>query len=339
MIEGVMARSAAWQKGRRRTAARLLLYWGPASTPTGQRSAMTPDRSLPSAPNRPGTRLNCKRVPRSCERRWVHRRCAPATVNDFSAMSQTSPWQNSAGPCIVDSMATRPRAHIDPTETATIMSATQALWRRAQERLSVPPWVLLVEVFIGIGWLRAVVEKVIDPSWWDGTVLSGFLVAQADHALPWYGAFLDGVVEPNLVAVSIAVVFAQLFAAVSLLSGWRLLAGLATGAFLNLNFIAAGAVNPSIFYLICQGALVLWILHGWSSARKRPLRLLATGSLLMVALNMPFISTVDPAEVIEDPAMVLITLGILTATASRAGIRHPEASRTDHRPPAQIDAR
>lgn len=201
-------------------------------------------------------------------------------------------------------------------------SPSQAVRDRIARRLTVPPWVLLVQVFIGLGWMRAAVEKIIDPNWWSGAMLEGFLESHEALTLPWYRIFLETVVEPNVLAISVTVVLAQVFAGVALLSGWKVMAGLGIGAFLNLNFVAAGATNPSIFYLVCEAAIVLWILQGESKVRKRPLRLLATASSALVLLNLPFISTLDPASVIEDPAMVLVTLGLLTALASRLGVRY-----------------
>ena len=141
-------------------------------------------------------------------------------------------------------------------------SATNAIRGFVIDRLAVPPWILLVQLFIGVGWLRAAVEKTIDSAWWDGTALNGFLTAQADRVLPWYQPVADLMVAPNVLLVSVVVVLAQLFAAATLLSGRRLRAGIAVGAFLNLNFIAMGAVDPSVFYLICQAVLLLWVLHG-----------------------------------------------------------------------------
>ena len=208
--------------------------------------------------------------------------------------------------------------------TSPVATAIEVLRDTIERRLDMPPWVLLVQAFIGLGWLRAAVEKLIDPSSWSGAVLTGFLAEHADRVLPWYDSLLDTVIAPNLLAVSIIVVVAQLFAGFALLSGWRVPAALAAGAFLNLNFIAAGAVNPSIFYLICQAALLLWILQSDHTVRTRHLRLLATASFAMVLLNVPFISTLDPAMVVEDPAMVLITLGLLTAVASRAGVHYSQ---------------
>lgn len=183
--------------------------------------------------------------------------------------------------------------------------------------------VLLIGVFVGLGWLRAAVEKMIDPAWWSGEALSGFLDLQTGHALLWYQPFLDNVVEPNLILIGIAVVVGQLFAGASLISGWRLSAGLAVGVFLNLNFVAAGAVSPSGFYLICQTALLLWVQHE-RGVRRRSLRLLSTASFAVALLNLPFISTLDPAGVIEDPAIMLVTLGLLVAVASRMGLHATE---------------
>ena len=213
------------------------------------------------------------------------------------------------------------------TAASSDSSPSEALRDQIEQRFRVPPWVLLVEVFIGLGWIRAAVEKIIDLNWWNGAVLTGFLESHSALTLPWYQAFVDNVVEPNILAISVTVVLAQLFAGLSLISGSKVLAGLATGAFLNLSFIAAGAVNPSIFYLVCEAALVLWILQSERRVSKRPLRLLATASFAVALLNVPFITTIDPQAVIEDPAIVLVTLGLLTAVASRVGVRNFEKTR------------
>lgn len=219
-------------------------------------------------------------------------------------------------------MTTHQAAPVEDTPVTTQRRSTlETLRGHIERRLNVPPWVLLVEVFIGFGWLRAAIEKVMDPAWWNGSALREFIEIQLDSALPWYRVFLETVIEPNVFVVSVIVVFAQFFAGVALISGWKVLAGLATGVFLNMHFIAAGAVNPSIFYLVCQIALLLYLLHGESRISRRQLRLLATASFVLVLVNLPFISTIDPAEVIEDPAMVLVTLGLLTAVASRVGAR------------------
>lgn len=212
----------------------------------------------------------------------------------------------------------------EPTvETRSDPSLADAFRLHIKSRLNVPPWVLLVQLFIGLGWLRAAVEKLIDPSWWSGAVITDFLNAHAEVTLPWYQMFVDSLVEPNLAAVTIVVVVAQAFAGIALLTGWRVLPALTTGLFLNLNFVAAGAVNPSLFYVICQMALLLWIFQDETTSTSRPLRLLSTASIALALINVPFISTLDPAAVVEDPAITLATVGLLTAVASRSGVRRP----------------
>ena len=197
----------------------------------------------------------------------------------------------------------------------------------ARSRFSVPSWVLLVELFIGLGWMRAAVEKIIDGLWWDGTVLREFLINHENLTLPWYRGFLSTIVEPYLLLISVVVVVAQLSAGVALVTGRRVMTGLLIGVFLNLNFIAAGAVNPSIFYLICQAAVLLWIMqtrqHG---AATSVLRWMPTASLALLIVNIPFVSTLDPSTVIDDPAMILVLLGLLVGISSRVASIRPADS-------------
>lgn len=221
--------------------------------------------------------------------------------------------------------------NVSPTQT--IARGTNADPSRTREmigsvvrpRFDVPSWVLLVELFIGFGWMRAAVEKIIDPLWWDGTALGEFLTTHADLTLPWYRGFLGTVVEPYLVPISIVVVVAQLFAGVTLVAGRWVMAGLVVGMFLNLNFVAAGAVDPSIFYLISQAAVMLWILqtpHQGDTAGSM-LRWLPTASLVLLVVNLPFVSTLDPSAVIDDPAMILVFFGLLLAVSSRVASIRP----------------
>lgn len=179
---------------------------------------------------------------------------------------------------------------------------------------AVPPWALLIQLFIGFGWLRAVAEKVIDPGWWTGSVIDGFLTANDGQTLVWYRPFLERVVEPGTPAIALAVLVLQLVAGLSLLTGRRVALGLSVGVFLNLHFMASGAVTPSAFYLLAQGALALWM------AGERPgiittlrLRFAAMAATFLAALNVPFLSTLHPEHVIEDPAMMFAFGGGLVA--------------------------
>lgn len=63
---------------------------------------------------------------------------------------------------------------------------TNALLAPVSARLrDLPAWVVVTEVFIGLGWLRAATEKLIDPPWWAGGTISDFL---ADHDAITLGA-------------------------------------------------------------------------------------------------------------------------------------------------------
>ncbi len=182
--------------------------------------------------------------------------------------------------------------------------------------LSAPAWVFLIQLFIGLGWLRAAAEKLIDPGWWTGDVLVGFVAAQQDSVLQWYAPFLNSVVVPAAPLIAFLVLAAQLLAGLCLVSGRRLSLGLGVGIVMNLSFMAAGAVTPSVFYLLAQGAVLLWMAErNWSPQMTLRLHDAAVASLFLIGLNVPFISTIDPAEVIEDPALMFVFGGLLSLSA------------------------
>ena len=87
---------------------------------------------------------------------------------------------------------------------------SQAL-QRPQLRLAASTILLFpIRMFLGFGWLRAGIEKVIDWSWWTGEELQRFLIEQRPLALPFMEPLIDGVFEPFVVAISLAVMIAQL---------------------------------------------------------------------------------------------------------------------------------
>ncbi len=179
-----------------------------------------------------------------------------------------------------------------------------------------PAWAAVTEVFIGLGWLRAATSKVIDPSWWSGDHLTEFLAEHSNGTLGWYAPFVDVIVAPNAWLVALTVLILQVVIAASLLSGRARPVGLGFGIALNLHFVAAGAVNPSAFYLLAQGALLLWTIERWSARRTRAvLPTVAASGLAVAGFNVPFIRTLHPAEVIDDPAIMFATLGALTSLA------------------------
>lgn len=198
-----------------------------------------------------------------------------------------------------------------------------------------PPWVLLLRLFFALGWLRAATEKLIDPHWWSGAGIVSFADAHDDSTLDWYAPFLDRVVATHLDTTVVAVVVLQVIAGLSLLSGRALGVGLATGLLLNFNFVAAGAVDPSAFYIVAQGALVFWLIDDRPSSASR--RALIGGVGLVVVLGVlstPLVRTLRPAAVIDDPAVMYLTFaGLALLTTIEAVRRHREPARLPERPP------
>ena len=181
-----------------------------------------------------------------------------------------------------------------------------------------PPWVVLTQLFIGLGWLRASAEKLINPQWWEGDTITQFLAGNVDSTLAWYEPFASSFVLSNLSLVGIVVVVGELIAGLSLVSGRFLGIGLLVGLFMNINFLAAGAVNPSAFYLVIQGALGLWLIEQ-RDQRASTFTYLRAVSIVLGGLglgSLPYISTLHPAKVIDDPAIMLILTALLAFVAA-----------------------
>jgi hypothetical protein len=192
------------------------------------------------------------------------------------------------------------------------------LARHTRDRyVRLPPWVVLSQLFLGVGWLRAGVAHGLSRSWWNGDELLSFLAERRGQALPVYGLFLDGFVEPLPTGFAAVVLIAELGVGLALLANARPLEALAVGSFLNLHFIAAGQVNPSIFYLIIALGVVSWHVEGQLPVAKlRQLARIGTAASLAVAvLLLPAVETLAPAAVIDDPAAVLVLLAVLLAIA------------------------
>lgn len=202
----------------------------------------------------------------------------------------------------------------------------------AQRVRGLPSWVLLVQLFIGFGWLRAATEKLIDVEWFTGDVLQRFITEHDTTVLGWYRPFIESVVAPYAPVMALTVLAGQLIAALSLLTGRRTGWGLGIGIFLNLHFLAAGAVTPSAFYLLAQGSVVLWMAENATTYRAVGyLRLAAMTAAFFAALSVPFISTLDPAHVIEDPGMMFAFGGALAAVACLVAVDSP-STRGPRRP-------
>ncbi|MEX2134060.1 MAG: hypothetical protein WEB67_07955 [Acidimicrobiia bacterium] len=189
--------------------------------------------------------------------------------------------------------------------------------RRATRIEGTPAWVVFIRLFIGFGWLRAVAEKLIEPGWRDGTEIIAFVEGYSVWTLGWYRLIVDNLVVPNTQVVLVILIAAQVFAGFTLLSGRLLAYGIAVGIFMNLNFLAAGSVDPNVFYLLSQGAIAFWLVERGAASkwRLRSLSVVAIAIYALAMVSIPSITTLHPTRVIIDPAMMFVFLGLAAIVA------------------------
>lgn len=192
---------------------------------------------------------------------------------------------------------------------------------------------LPLRLFLAAGWLRAGAEKVIDPQWWTGDKLRGFLKAQHNEALPFFQPIMDHLIAPGARTVAIVVVVTQIAIGLAIAIGKPMRLALRWGFLLNVVFIMAGKVNPSCFYLVMELVLLFAIADGTIGVRPstpswRTIVAAGTSAALAIAVA-PYIRTIEPAKVIEDPAMMLVFLGFIMAVTlivRSAAYRPPRAT-------------
>ncbi len=223
------------------------------------------------------------------------------------------------------------------------------LWAWLEAELLLSNALLLpMRLFIGLGWLRAGVEKVMDPLWGSGDTLLGFFQAQLGAGrvyFPFYETLMTQVFAPQALALSWIVAVGELLAGIAIMAGVLTNLALLGGLFMNLNFVLAGVVNPSAFYILIQGTLLAAnagrtlgadrVLAGYLRSRvpgtpwgsgpgQAALPLLGglacTGAATLV---VPYIRDFGPHS-IEDPAMLLFILSMLGAML--AGIQFVRAT-------------
>ena len=121
-------------------------------------------------------------------------------------------------------------------------------------------YLLVLRVFMGIGWIRTCLEKLAEAGWWDGTAVSIFLKGQmitGEVVFPFYQELITNVFLPNALVLGFIIMFGEGLIGLSLLTGTFTNFGLLNGMLLNLNLIGAGATDPSAFYLIIQSVLFI----------------------------------------------------------------------------------
>lgn len=198
---------------------------------------------------------------------------------------------------------------------------------------------LPLRLFIGLGWTRAALEKLLEPAWHNGTALLQFLTEQANADaiyFPFYQVWVVELFVPHVQFLSCVIMIGQLLAGIAIGIGLFTNLALLGGLFMNLNFVLIGRVNPSAFYIVIQTALFagnagtilgldtlvprLIPMNGKTAVKpsrhstptsKRWGYLLLTGfSWLITLLVIPYIRDYSPHSV-DDPAMLLFILSAL----------------------------
>jgi thiosulfate dehydrogenase [quinone] large subunit len=190
---------------------------------------------------------------------------------------------------------------------------------------------LPLRLFLAAGWLRASAEKLIDPAWWHGTTLRHFLETQQHDALPFFRPVMRSVLMPMATQVAVVVAVGQLLIGVAIAIGRPLRLALWCGVILNVVFVLCGKVNPSAFYLVMEAALLYSISTGHvGKGEKTPsARSFALIGLWLAgaAAMAPFVRTIEPKDVIEDPAMMLVFLCVVMAGTTFARWLHHHGDR------------
>ncbi len=206
-------------------------------------------------------------------------------------------------------------------------------------------YLLPLRLFIGLGWLRASVEKLMDPHWYNGEALLSFfheqIVAGAIY-FPFYDNFINTICAPNALVLGWVVMIGELLVGMAIMTGTLTTLALLAGLFMNLNFILIGSVNPSAFYIIIQVVLLMGqagtilsvdaLLSAhlskaipparWNLAATKARRRAQQGALILTLLcgsvtllSALFIRDYGPSSV-DDPAMLLSILSSLSGLFS-----------------------
>ena len=196
-----------------------------------------------------------------------------------------------------------------------------------------------LRLFIGVGWMRASLEKFMEAGWQDGSSLMAFFDRQiAGHhvAFPFYRALIQDQFASHGLALSWIIMIGQLLVGMSILVGLLTNFALLCGLFMNFNFIFAGEVTPSAFYIVIQTALfisnagavigidqflsrkiAICLLVAQPDGGRRSTWVDKASFLTLAILSLgaglfalPYIRDFSPHSV-DDPAMILLVLSIV----------------------------
>lgn len=133
---------------------------------------------------------------------------------------------------------------------------------------------LLLRLYVGYEWISAGLGKITNPAWVGldaGKPITGFLMGALEKSTGehpavagWYAEFIKNVALPNTFLFSHLVAIGEFLVGVALIIG--AFTGIAAffGAFMNMNFLFAGALSSNPILFLGQLFLILaWRTAGW----------------------------------------------------------------------------
>ena len=115
-----------------------------------------------------------------------------------------------------------------------------------------------LRLFMGVGWLRTFLEKVGDAAWWNGSAVRDFLDQQVTEGFvvfPFYERMIDTIFRSGSLWIGWLVIVLELAIGIAILTGTYTNLALIVAAGLNLNFMLAGRITPSVFYIAIETLL------------------------------------------------------------------------------------
>ena len=116
---------------------------------------------------------------------------------------------------------------------------------------------------MGFAWLRAGGTKLVSEKWLSGETLSTFFIEHGQpsfalrHEAPEiFNVFMEFFNSYGYSLITL-IPLLQVLAGLLLLTGFFYKSGACLGIFLNFNFVAAGVILPSFFYILLQLSIII----------------------------------------------------------------------------------
>jgi thiosulfate dehydrogenase (quinone) large subunit len=164
----------------------------------------------------------------------------------------------------------------DPPLAHILFSTTRFAWLWA-----------IVRIFLGYQWVSASLHKIEDPAWVStGTALKGFwtgavaipATGKPAIAYDWYRSFLQFMLDAQAYTWFAKVVaYGELLIGVGLIVGAFVGIAAFFGAFLNWNFVMAGAASTNgMLFALAVVLMLAWKVAGWYGADRYLLPIIGT---------------------------------------------------------------